>query len=199
MTQVVKSRFNIMLDSAIIVVGTRHIVPAMVFAKIGRYSAYIEQYYMHTPCTMILIVEPISKPWNRGYVPAWREELLEVILLKLTSTALVAGEYYTYVHCFMARYFVSIDLLKKLAFALEEGYTIDEEDPDLNVDMHYLFQKICLWTEDESCFLCSTSEGFFLLNQVTNLFYFYSKFKIVIAFLLDFGLNRYFVSLWETW
>ena len=119
MSQVVKSHFNRMLDSAIIIVGTRDIVPAMVFAKIGRYSAYIEHYYMHTPCTMILIVEPTSKPWNRGYVPVWREELLEVILLKLASTALVAGEYYTYVHCFMARYFVSIDLLRKLAFALD--------------------------------------------------------------------------------
>ena len=79
---------------------------------------------------MILIVEPISKPWNREYVPAWREELLDVILLKLASTALVAGEYYTYVHCFMARYFISIDLLRKLTFALEVGFTIDEQDPD---------------------------------------------------------------------
>ena len=105
MSQVVKDCFNRMLDSTIVVVGTK-IVPAIVFAKIGRYSAYIEHYYMHIPHTMILIVEPISKPWNRGYVPAWREELLEVILLKLASTALVAGSYYTYVHCFMARYFV---------------------------------------------------------------------------------------------
>ena len=70
MSQVVKDHFNRMLDSAIVVVGTKKIVPAMVFAKIGRYSANIEHYYMHTPRTMILIVEPISKPWNRGYVPA---------------------------------------------------------------------------------------------------------------------------------
>ena len=55
-----------MLDSAIVVVGTKKIIPALVFVKIGRYSAYIEHYYMHTPNTMILIVEPISKPWNRG-------------------------------------------------------------------------------------------------------------------------------------
>ena len=75
---------------------------------------------------MILIVEPISKPQNRGYVPAWREELLESILLKLASTDLIAGDYYTYINCFMARYFVAIDLLRKLAFALEEGITIDE-------------------------------------------------------------------------
>ena len=50
-----------MLDSAIVVVGTKKIIPALVFAKIGRYSrysAYIEHYYMHTPNTMILIVEP---------------------------------------------------------------------------------------------------------------------------------------------
>ena len=59
MSQVVKDRFNRMLDSAIVVVGTKKIVSAMVFAKIGRYSAYIEDYYMHTPNTMILIVEPI--------------------------------------------------------------------------------------------------------------------------------------------
>ena len=89
MSQLVKDRFTRMLDSAIVVVGTKKIIPALVFAKIGRYSAYIEHYYMHTPNTMILIVESISKPWNRGYIPAWREELLEVILLKLASTALV--------------------------------------------------------------------------------------------------------------
>ena len=40
----------------------------------------------------------------------------------------------------MARYFVAIDLLKKPAFALEEGYTLDEEDPDVNVDIHYLLR-----------------------------------------------------------
>ena len=141
MSQLVKDRFTRILDSAIVVVGTKKIIPALVFAKIGRYSAYIEHYYMHTPNTMILIVEPISKPSNRGYIPAWREELLEVILLKLASTALVAGSYYTYVHYFMARYFVSINLLRKLAFALEEGYTFDEEDPDVNVDMHCLFKN----------------------------------------------------------
>ena len=28
---------------------------------------------------------------------------------------------------------------------------------------------------------------------------FYSKFKITIAFLLGFGLDKYFVSLWEAW
>ena len=62
MSQVVKSHFNRLLDSAIVVVETRDIVPAMVFSKIGRYSAYTEHYYMHTPRVMILIVEPISKP-----------------------------------------------------------------------------------------------------------------------------------------
>ena len=128
MSQLVKDRFTRLLDSAIAVVGTKEIIPAMVFAKIGRYSAYIEHYYMHTPHTMVLIIEPLSKPWNRGYILAWRGELLEVILLKLASTALVVGESYTYVHCFKVRYFVSIDLLRKLAFALEEGYTIDEAD-----------------------------------------------------------------------
>ena len=94
MSQLVKDRFTRMLDSAIVVVDTKKIIPALVFVKIGRYSAYIEHYYMHTPNTMIVIVEPISKPWNRGYIPAWRGELLEVILLKLASTALVATHMY---------------------------------------------------------------------------------------------------------
>ena len=116
---------------------------------------------MHTPNTMILIVEPISKPWNRGYIPAWREELLEVILLKLASTALVAGSYYTYVHCFMARYFVSIDLLRKLAFALEEGYTFDEEDPDVNVDMHCLFKNFAYGQRMETLFYAPHLKGSF--------------------------------------
>ena len=86
------------------------------------------------------------------YIPAWREELLDVILCKLASTALVAGEYYTYAHCFMARYFVAIDLLRKLAFALEEGYTFDEEDPDLHVDMHYLFKNFAYGQRMETFF-----------------------------------------------
>ena len=161
MSQLVKDRFTRLLDSAIVVVGTKEIIPAMVFAKKGRYSAYIEHYYMHTPYTMVLIIEPISKPWNRGYVLAWRGELLEVILLKLASTALVAGEYFTYVHCFIARYFVSIDLLKKLAFALEEGYTLDEEDPDLNADMHYLFKNFAYGQRMETFFYAPRLKGSF--------------------------------------
>ena len=198
MSQLVKDRFTRLLDSAIVVVGTKEIVPAMVFKQIGRYSAYVEHYYMHTSHVMILIIEPVSKPWNRAYIPAWREELLDVILCKLASTALVAGEYYTYVHCFMARYFVAIDLLRKLAFALEEGYTFDEEDPDVNVDMHYLFKNFAYGQRMETFFLCSTSERFILL-KVNNLFYFYCKFKITIAFLLGFGLDKCLVSLWEAW
>ena len=133
----------------------------MVFAKLGRFSAYIEHYYMHTPYTMVLIIEPVSKPWNRGYVPAWRGELLEVILLKLASTALVAGEHYTYVHCFMARYFVSINLLRKLAFALEEGYTIDEADPDLIVDIHCLFKNFAYGERMETFFYAPHLKGSF--------------------------------------
>ena len=52
----------------------------------------------------------------------------------------------------MARYFVAIDLLRKLAHALEEGYTFDEEDPDVNVDMHYLFKNFAyvLWKRGPS-------------------------------------------------
>ena len=133
----------------------------MVFHQIGRYSAYVEHYYMHTPHVMILIIEPVSKPWNRAYIPAWREELLDVILYTLASTALVAGEYYTYVHCFMARYFVAIDLLRKLAFALEEGYTFDEEDPDVNVDMHYLFKNFAYGQRMETSFYAPHLKGSF--------------------------------------
>ena len=155
MSQLVKDRFTRLLDIAIVVVGTKKIIPALVFAKIGRYSAHIEYYYMHTPNTMILIVEPISRPWNRSYIPAWREELLEVILLKLASTALVAGSYYTYVHCFMARYFISIDLLRKLAFALEE------EDPDVNVDMHCLFKNFAYGQRMETLFYAPHLKGSF--------------------------------------
>ena len=47
MSQVVKNHFNRLVDSAIVVIGTRDIVPAMVFSKIGRYSAYIEHYYIY--------------------------------------------------------------------------------------------------------------------------------------------------------
>ena len=137
MSHLVKNCFNRLLDSAIVVFGTKKIIPALVFSQIGRMSAYIEHYYMHTPRVMILVVEPISNPQCRDYIPAWIERLLECILLRLASTALVAGEYYTYVHSFMARYFVDIDVLRKLAFVLEKGITIDEQD--LNVDLHQLF------------------------------------------------------------
>ena len=110
---------------------------------------------------MILIIEPVSKPWTRAYIPAWREELFDVILCKVASTALVAGEYYTYVHCFMARYFVAIDLSRKLAFALEEGCTFDEEDPDVNVDMHYLFKNFAYEQRMETFFYAPHLKGSF--------------------------------------
>ena len=42
---------------------------------------------------MVLIVEPITDPQQRFYIPQWRDELLEFILLKLASTGLVAGNY----------------------------------------------------------------------------------------------------------
>ena len=69
MSQLVKNRFNRLLDTAIVVVGTKKIVPAVVFNQIGRLSAYIEHYYMHTPQVMILIVEPVSNPQHRDYIP----------------------------------------------------------------------------------------------------------------------------------
>ena len=132
--------------------------------------------YTHTPRVMILIMEPISNPQCRNYIPAWRDRLLEVILLKLASTATVAGNYYTYVHSFMGRYFVSIDLLWKLAFALEEGITYDEEDPDLNIDIKQLFYNIAYGQKMESLFYAPHLKG--PGKQITL---FYSKFKIGIA------------------
>ena len=159
MSQLVKKRFNRLIDTAIIVIGTEPIIPAMVFAKIGRYNAYIEQYYMHTSRMMILVVEPVSKLQNRNYVPTWRNELLEVLLLKLASTLLVLGEEQTYVNCFMARYFVDSDLLRGLAFALEEGFTIDGPDPNLNIDMHYLFKNMAYGQRMETAFYAPHLKG----------------------------------------
>ena len=138
MSQLVLDRFNRLIDNAIVVLGTKDIIPAMVFAKLGRMSVYIEHYYMHTARMMILIIEPVFIPKCREYTPAWRQRLLDTILLILASTTLVAGEH-TYIHTFMARHFVSIDLLRRLALAVEEGITVDEADPDLNIDLHYLF------------------------------------------------------------
>ena len=139
MSQLVLDRFNRIIDNAMVVLGTKDIIPAMVFAKLGRMSLYIEQYYMHTARMKILITEPVFIPKCRRYTPAWRQRLLDTILLKLASTTLVAGDHYTYINTFMARHFVAIDLLRKLALAVEEGITVDEADPNLNIDPHYLF------------------------------------------------------------
>ena len=152
MSKLVKDRFKRLLDTAIVITGTNPIVPAALFHKIGRLSTYIENYYLHTDRVMVLIIEPISSPKDRFYIPQWRDELLESILLKLASTGLVVGEYYTYIHSFMARYFLPMDLLKKLAYALEEGLTYDEEDPDINVDMSKLFFNFAYGEKMESLF-----------------------------------------------
>ena len=159
MSQVVKDRFNRLLDTAIVIVGTKKIVTAVVFHKLGRMSAYIEHYYLHISRVMILVVEPISNPQHRDYIPQWRERLLETILLKLASTALVAGNYYTYVHSFMARYFFDINLLRKLAFVLEEGITMDEQDPDLNIDLHKLFCNFAYGQKMETLFYAPHLKG----------------------------------------
>ena len=152
MSGLVKARFNRLIDTAIVITGTNPIVPAAIFHKLGRLSAYIEHYYLHTKRLMILVVEPITNPSHRNHVPAWRDSLLEHILLKLASTGIVVGDYYTYIHSFMARYFFDINLLRKLAYALEEGQTIDEEDPDLNIDLHYLFFNFAYGEKMESLF-----------------------------------------------
>ena len=152
MSKLVKDRFKHLLDTAIVITGTNPIVPAAVFHKIGRLSTYVENYYLHTDRLMVLIIEPITSPKDRFYIPQWRDELLESILLKLASTGLVVGEYYTYIHSFMARYFLPMDLLRKLAYALEEGLTYDEEDPDINVDMSKLFFNFAYGEKMESLF-----------------------------------------------
>ena len=159
MSKLVKDRFNRLIETAIVITGTNPIVPAVVFHKLGRLSAYIEQYYLHTDRLMVLIVEPITNPQDRFYIPQWRDELLESILLKLASTGLVAGNYYTYIHSFMARYFLPMDLLRKLAYALEEGITYDEEDPDLNVDMSCLFFNIAYGEKMKSLFFAPYLKG----------------------------------------
>ena len=152
MSKLVKDRFKHLLDTAIVITGTNPIVPAAVFHKIGRLSTYVENYYLHTDRLMVLIIEPITSPKDRFYIPQWRDEFLESILLKLASTGLVVGEYYTYIHSFMARYFLPMDLLRKLAYALEEGLTYDEEDPDINVDMSKLFFNFAYGEKMESLF-----------------------------------------------
>ena len=186
MSQIVKNHFNRLLHNAIVVFGTKEIIPAMVFSKLGRMSSYIEQYYMHTPRMMIMIVEPVSNPQNREYVPVWRERLLDVILLRLASTTLVAGDHYTYMNCFMARYFVDIDLLRKLALALEEGITIDEEDPNMNIDLHYLFFNLSYGTEDGNIFLCTTSQSFLFLASGKQIILFLFQIQNYYCILIRF-------------
>ena len=104
---------------------------------------------------------------------------METILLKLASTVLVLEEHHTFVNCFMARYFVAIEILKKLALALEEGNTVDEPDPNINIDLHSL---LLMDREENLLLMHLILKVLFTKLQVTHLFYFYSKFKITIAF-----------------
>ena len=87
-----KVRFKRLLDTAIVITGTNPIVPAAVFHKMGRLSSYVENYYLHTDRLMVLIIEPITSPKDRFFIPQWGDELLESILLKLASTGLVVGD-----------------------------------------------------------------------------------------------------------
>ena len=41
-SKLVLDRFNRLIDNAIVVLGTKEIIPAMVFSKIGRMSAYVD-------------------------------------------------------------------------------------------------------------------------------------------------------------
>ena len=59
----------------------------------------------------------------------------------------------------MARYFVDTDLLRKLAFALEEGITRDEQDPDLNIDLHQLFCNFAYGQKMETFFYAPRLKG----------------------------------------
>ena len=178
MSQLVKDRSKQLIDTAIVVTGTNKIVPAVVFHKLGRLSAYIEHYYLHTERLMVLIVEPITDPKHRFYIPQWRDELLENILLKLASTGLVAGDYYTYVHSF-----IDANLLRKLAFALEEGLTFDEEDSRSQHWHAILIFQHCLWRKDGKPFLCTISQRFQILNyKVNNLLYLIPNSKLLLHF-----------------
>ena len=69
MSKLVKDRFKHLLDTAIVITGTNPIVPAAVFHKIGRLSSYIENYYLHTERLMVLIIEPITSPKDKFYIP----------------------------------------------------------------------------------------------------------------------------------
>ena len=59
----------------------------------------------------------------------------------------------------MVRYFLPMDLLRKLVYALEEGLTYDEEDPDLNIDMFCLFFNIAYGEKMESLFFAPYLKG----------------------------------------
>ena len=69
MSKLVKDRFKHLLDTAIVITGTNLIVPATVFHKMGRLSSYVENYYLHTDRLMVLIIEPITSPKDRFYIP----------------------------------------------------------------------------------------------------------------------------------
>ena len=69
MSKFVKDRFKHLLDTAIIITGTNPIVPAAVFHKIGRLSSYVENYYLHTDRLIVLIIETITNPKDRFYIP----------------------------------------------------------------------------------------------------------------------------------
>ena len=163
MSKQVLQRFNRMVDNAIVVLGTEEIIPAMVFAKLGKMSVYIEHYYMHTPRMMILIIEPVFIPKCRGYAPSLKQRLLDTILLRLASTTFVASTqsstHYTYINTFMARHFVAADLLRKLALAIEEGITVDEADPDLNTDLQYIFKNFAYAQTMETSFYAPHLKG----------------------------------------
>ena len=55
--------------------------------------------------------------------------------------------------------FLDVNLLRKLAFALEEGTTFDEEDPDLNINLHYFFYNFSYGQKMESLFFASNLKG----------------------------------------
>ena len=100
----------------------------------------------------------------------------------LASTALVAGEY---MHMYIVLWpdtLLPIDSLRKLAFALEEGYTFDEEDPDVNVDMHCLLNNFSIWSKDGNSFLCYTFLKGSLVLKINNLFYFIPNSELLLHF-----------------
>ena len=50
---------------------------------------------------------------------------------------------------------------QEIGICFEEGFTIDEEDPDLNIDLHYLFKNFAYGQRMETSFYAPHLKGSF--------------------------------------